>query len=329
MLTIRSERVTDYGALAALHYEAFLGKNPFVVEPLIVDLLRHHEAYDPELSIVAELDGKIVGHALFSPFNFVVMGEKQRGVMVAPVAVLPAHQGQRIGAAIMEEGHERAAAKGYALALLCGHSEYYPRFGYLTSVYSLAGSRVTRVAPVVAASAEAVPTMAGPGTIGDWAERPLRPTDLDWINAGWERLHAKDGLALNPGRGLSQWMGHGPGVRTCVLTKDGKPAAYVRYTAGAGELRVRELVLAQGEMAEPLAFLGAQHQATTLHLPFHANRLQLPWAVQIEEVAKAHPPFMVKPLSAEGPIHRYCEQVRSGTLPPSVITFPAVFDIEG
>lgn len=317
MLIIRSERISDYSAIAALHYETFLASDPektFVVEPLMVDLLRHNEAFDPELSIVAELDGQIVGHALFSPFRFVVMGESLPGVMVAPVAVHPAHQGLKIGAAIMTEGHQRAEAKGYALSLLCGHPDYYPRFGYLTSVYALSGSRLTVEPPAVS---------------GDWAERPLRPTDLDWINAGWVRHHANDGLALNPGAGLSAWMGQGPAVQNCVLTKDGEPIAYVRYTSKGQELRVRGLVLAQDDLSGALSYLCYSARTTILRLPIPASVAQLDWTTAVEDLQTGHPPFMVKPLTEDGPINRYCEQVLSGRLKPSIITFPALFDIEG
>lgn len=315
MLIIRSERPADYSALAALHYEAFLANYPpkvVFVEPLIVDLLRHHEAFDPELSIVAELDGQIVGHTLFSPYGFTVLGEAQRGVVVAPVAVHPNHQRKKIGAAILAEGHRRAIAMGYDLALLAGHADYYPRFGYLTSLYALSGSRLTVEAPAIQ---------------GDWAERSLHAGDLDWINAGWERLHASDALALNPGRSLPQWMGHGTSVQTSVLTKNGEPVAYLRYRVQEGALKVREFVLAQDEMAEPLAFLCNQHQARSLHLPFHASAVTLDWATQIEDLARAHPAFMIKPLTMESPVKRYCEQVLAGRIKPGIITFPAPFDI--
>lgn len=317
-LIIRNETPADYSAIAALHHEAFLAETPVgstVIPPLMVDLLRHNEAHDPELSIVAELDGQIVGHALFSPFRFVVMGESLPGVMCAPVGVHPDHQGKRIGAAIMAEGHKRAAARGYALSLLVGHSDYYPRFGYLTAVYALAGSRLTVEAP------------ASPN--GEWSERHLQAKDLGWLNAGWNRLHASDGLALNPGARLSAWMGQGPSVQTRVLTKAGEPVAYVRYTASNEELRVRELVLAKDDLDGPLAYLCHTLNATKLHLPIPAATLQLDWATAIEDVQTAHPPFMVKPLTEDGPINRYCEQVLSGDLKPSIITFPAPFDIEG
>jgi putative acetyltransferase len=320
VLLIRSETVADYSAIAALHYETFLATNPengFVVEPLMVDLLRHNETFDPELSIVAELDGRVVGHTLFSPFAFTVLGETLPGVMVAPVAVHPVHQGLKIGAGMMAEGHRRAAEKGYALALLCGHPDYYPRFGYLTSVYALSGTRLMVNVPEFDATG--------------WTERPLRPTDLDWINAGWARLHANDGLAVNPGTALSQWMGHGPAVKARVLTKDGEPMAYVRYSIQERVLRVREIVPAHGQIDDALAFLTQQFGPgeAKLILPLPASTIRLDWAPSIEDVAIGRPPFMIKPLTVDGPINRYCEQVLAGALKPGIIVFPAIFDIEG
>jgi putative acetyltransferase len=320
LLIIRPETIADYSAIAALHYETFLATNPengFVVEPLMVDLLRHNETFDPELSLVAELDGRIVAHTLFSPFSFTVLGQTLPGVMVAPVAVHPVHQGLKIGAQLMAEGHGRAAEKGYDLALLCGHSDYYPRFGYLTSVYALSGTRLMVNADDFDATG--------------WTERPLQPTDLDWINAGWGRLHAHDSLALNPGTALSQWMGHGPAIKTRVLTKDGEPVAYVRYTTQERVLRVREIVPAQGQIGDPLAFLTQQlgPGEAKLILPLPASTIHLDWATSIEDVATGRPPFMIKPLTTDGPINRYCEQVLAGSIKPGIIVFPALFDIEG
>jgi predicted N-acetyltransferase YhbS len=49
---------------------------------------------------------------------------------VGPISGLPALQGQGIGAALLQAGHETARGLGFALCVLCGHADYYPRFGY-------------------------------------------------------------------------------------------------------------------------------------------------------------------------------------------------------
>jgi putative acetyltransferase len=108
---IRSEKISDYTQISNVNYEAFLGWHPdnqFVSEPLIIDLLRHNSMFDSELSLVAEFEGDIMGHAIFSPFKFVVLGEEQRGVVLGPIAVNPVYQQKGIGKLLIEEGRRRA-----------------------------------------------------------------------------------------------------------------------------------------------------------------------------------------------------------------------------
>ena len=75
--TVRPERPSDYTAVASLNQGAFVHKNPSdcKAEPLFTSVLRYHERFDPALSLVAEADGRVMGHALFSPFTFRVLGE--------------------------------------------------------------------------------------------------------------------------------------------------------------------------------------------------------------------------------------------------------------
>ncbi|HEY8285015.1 MAG TPA: hypothetical protein VIJ28_11575 [Chloroflexota bacterium] len=63
-MTIRPEAAADYAAIADLHARAFGHRTG---EALVVALLRHRGSFDPELSLVAEMDGRVVGHVLFSP----------------------------------------------------------------------------------------------------------------------------------------------------------------------------------------------------------------------------------------------------------------------
>ena len=58
MIKIRPETLKDYAAIARVNVRAF---NPHVSVPLIVDLHRHRSRFDPELSILAEVDGRNVG----------------------------------------------------------------------------------------------------------------------------------------------------------------------------------------------------------------------------------------------------------------------------
>ncbi len=101
MITIRQERVTDYATIGELHARAFGNR---AVESTIVALLRQRRAFDPELSLVAEIDGKVVGHVLFSPYQIRLLDQTIPAVNLAPIAVDPKYQGQGIGGQLVLEG---------------------------------------------------------------------------------------------------------------------------------------------------------------------------------------------------------------------------------
>src|SRR5262245_32006406 len=133
-MRIRPETIPDYPTLAALHLRAF-GERP--TEPLVVTLQRQSPAFDPELSLVAELDGRVIGHVLFLPHTLRLLGQDVRAVNLAPIAVDPAAQRQGIGGQLIAAGHALARDRGYAFSFLLGHTSYYPRHGYLTRAYGV------------------------------------------------------------------------------------------------------------------------------------------------------------------------------------------------
>jgi predicted N-acetyltransferase YhbS len=99
-ILIRPERVTDYAEISSLHACAFGNR---LGEPLIVALHRQRRAFDPELSLVAEIDGRLIGHVLFSPHHIRLLGSTVPAVNLAPIAVQPAYQGQGIGGQLITE----------------------------------------------------------------------------------------------------------------------------------------------------------------------------------------------------------------------------------
>ena len=126
-MIIRPEHVADYASIGGLHVRAFHNRP---AEATIVTLLRQRRAFDPELSLVAEIDGRLVGHVLFSPYQMRLFDQTIPVVNLAPIAVDPVYQGRGIGGRLITEGHSLAAAKGYIVSVLLGHTSYYPRFGY-------------------------------------------------------------------------------------------------------------------------------------------------------------------------------------------------------
>lgn len=131
-ITIRQETATDFEEIRNVVRLAFLDmEESDHTEHLLVDRIRRSEAYMPELALVAETaDRQIVGHILLSRASVETADGPFPVLAVAPLSVLPACQRQGIGGALLREAHKRAAERGHAAALLLGHEDYYPRFGY-------------------------------------------------------------------------------------------------------------------------------------------------------------------------------------------------------
>lgn len=125
MINVRAETTADAAAIAQVHTLAFGQPN----EAQLVAAIRQSEQYVPELSLVAEQAGGIVGHILFSQVSLV--GEQTRSILcLAPLAVHPDWQRQGIGTALTEAGLAIADTLMAPLVVVLGHPAYYPRFGF-------------------------------------------------------------------------------------------------------------------------------------------------------------------------------------------------------
>ncbi|KAB2912344.1 MAG: N-acetyltransferase [Dechloromonas sp.] len=124
---IRNERPADRAAIRALTQAAFAGHpHSQQTEHFIVDALR--QAHALTVSLVAEVEGAVVGHVAFSP---VVIGDGSPGWYgVGPLSVLPARQGRGIGRELMHQGLQRLRMLGAAGCVLVGEPAYYGHFGF-------------------------------------------------------------------------------------------------------------------------------------------------------------------------------------------------------
>jgi putative acetyltransferase len=123
-LLIRAEVPEDREAIPDVTARAF-GKYR---EARMVDAIRRSDAYVPELSLVAVMDERIVGHLLLS---YVGLAEADRRVLeLGPMSVTPERQRQGIGSALVPEALRVADERGEPLVLVLGHPTYYPRFGF-------------------------------------------------------------------------------------------------------------------------------------------------------------------------------------------------------
>jgi putative acetyltransferase len=123
MISVRPEQPTDAAAVRQVHASAF----PSPAEARLVDRLR--EGGKALVALVAEVDGAVVGHIVFSPVAVEPPADGQ-GVGLAPLAVLPGHQRRGIGTRLVEEGLAACRRAGYPFVVVLGHPGYYPRFGF-------------------------------------------------------------------------------------------------------------------------------------------------------------------------------------------------------
>ena len=130
-LILRKELPKDYPVVFDIVKSAFLNEAySDKTEHFLVERLRNSEAFVPDLSIVAELDDKLVGHILLTEINIVNKDTSSTSLAMAPVSVHPDFQGRGIGAKLILKSHEVAKELGYLSIILLGHDQYYPRFGY-------------------------------------------------------------------------------------------------------------------------------------------------------------------------------------------------------
>lgn len=99
-------------------------------EQFLVERLRNSEAFVPGLSLVAEMDGQIVGYILLTKIRIVNSNVQRTSLALAPIAVLKKYQGKGIGGELIHEAHRRAKQLGFDSVILLGHQNYYPKFGY-------------------------------------------------------------------------------------------------------------------------------------------------------------------------------------------------------
>jgi len=126
-MIIRDETPSDIDVIGKITAAAFADcPHGNHTEQFIIDALRAAGALS--VSLVAEVDGRVVGHIAFSPV--MISGENRGWFGVGPVSVRPDYQRRGIGTALIEEGMKRLRDSGAKGCLLVGDPGYYERFGF-------------------------------------------------------------------------------------------------------------------------------------------------------------------------------------------------------
>lgn len=121
---VREELPGDIDAIRSVNTRAF-GRTQ---EADLVDRLRRN--CGGLLSLVAVVRNEIVGHILFSPATVESEARTFRGMGLAPLAVRPEYQRQRIGSELIRAGIAELKSMHYPFVIVLGHPQYYLRFGF-------------------------------------------------------------------------------------------------------------------------------------------------------------------------------------------------------
>lgn len=130
-MRIRQVRIGDYRGIYKLVRKAFESsavsdgaEQDFVLE------LRAKQGYLPSLELVAESEGALVGHVMFTEMDLSDSNREVKALLLAPLCVRQDEREQGVGNALVREGFRKARDLGYQAAFLCGDPDYYGRFGF-------------------------------------------------------------------------------------------------------------------------------------------------------------------------------------------------------
>lgn len=129
-IRIRNESLADYALTESLALDAFA---PDVRVAELVRKLRVSEALIPELNLVAEVDGVLAGHLMFSQAT-ITSGHTV--ALLSPLGVLPTYQRRTVGTSLVEYALNWLRKSSFPVVVLEGVPAYYPRFGF-TSAHAM------------------------------------------------------------------------------------------------------------------------------------------------------------------------------------------------
>jgi putative acetyltransferase len=124
---IRQETIHDHLGIKYVNDLAFGQPN----EGILIEKLRLNSQFITKLSLVAESEGKIIGHILFFPIKVQGDTKEYESLALAPMAVIPDFQNKGIGAQLIVKGLESAKEIGFKSVIVLGHKNYYPKFGFV------------------------------------------------------------------------------------------------------------------------------------------------------------------------------------------------------
>jgi len=130
-MIIRQETPEDFSRIFELVKVAFqTAKVSNGKEQDFVNQLRAGENYIPELALIAEEDGQIIGHIMLTEAHVVEGEDRFSALLLAPLSVALDHRKKGVGSQLVKESFYLSREMGYTAVLVVGDPDYYSRFGF-------------------------------------------------------------------------------------------------------------------------------------------------------------------------------------------------------
>lgn len=131
-MIIRQEIPTDYGEVYTMVKKSFATADHCDgTEQDYLNAIRKKSSFIPELSLVAQINNKIVGQIVLYEMQIRCEDRNEVQLVLSPLSVHPDYFRQGIGTKLISEGCKRAFDNGYKAIFLCGDYAYYSKFGFV------------------------------------------------------------------------------------------------------------------------------------------------------------------------------------------------------
>jgi predicted N-acetyltransferase YhbS len=129
---IRNEEKADYEFVESITRQAFWNLYvPGCVEHYLVHVMRSHEDFVPELDLVIEVDGQVIGNIMYTKAKLVDESGNEKEILTfGPVCILPEYQRMGYGKLLIEDSFKRAVALGYDVIVIFGNPGNYVGRGF-------------------------------------------------------------------------------------------------------------------------------------------------------------------------------------------------------
>jgi len=132
MIRIRNEEESDYETVEKITRQAFWNLYvPGCNEHYLVHVMRSHEDFVPELDLVIEVNGQVIGNIMYTKAKLVDESGNEKEILTfGPVCIIPEYQRMGYGKMLIEDSFKRAVALGYDVIVIFGNPGNYVGRGF-------------------------------------------------------------------------------------------------------------------------------------------------------------------------------------------------------